>query len=79
MTGDGPSLREYLEARDDHLEQRFNKFEADNADDHAAVLARLERLESKIEEKLSGVVTWPSLGFAVGLAAGVYALLEKLT
>lgn len=67
-------LREFLEARDNQLSDRFEKFEKDNAEDHAAVIKRLEAIEGK----LGGVVTWRSLGFALTLALALYALADRL-
>lgn len=82
-------LREFLEARDNQLSDRLDKFEKDNAQDHAKVMgefsefrtevrAELSEIKREINGKMAGVVTWRSLGFALTLALALYALADRL-
>lgn len=57
----------------EHLEGKIDAMASQNAEEHAAVLKRLEA----IEKKVGAVVTWPSLGFALVMAGGLYALADR--
>lgn len=66
------SVREF-ERTHAELREDINAMKAENAADHAAVVAKLEELRSG----LSRVVTWPQLAVIAPLVLAAIALIVK--